>query len=273
MVGVACSGWRGASYGLGQTVELQVPTLALDQDGKHYYDYENPLQVDLSIVGTVSFQDGAGALSTNYSNPAIFVTCETFNALCRQAGFDPDDTLWGIGVAVQNMSTLENVASFLQRELPRYSVFTAPRLANASASRTPMSTGVPMDMRKVTEALAFLTAALLSATNLTVLMLARKTEIGILRSLGATRWNITCMVLTESVWIALLGGALGNLVTQPAVFWNLLSNNLSSDIVLRQAAMTVANSLGFAVVAAVVFGFLPVAKALRITPAEVLRGQ
>jgi hypothetical protein len=273
MVGVACSGWKGASYAIGQNVNLQIPNLFMSADGKTYYDYENSLDVDLRIVGAVAFKDGEGASSTTYANPTIFVTPETFSDLCKMAGFEPDDTLWGIGVAARNMSSLENLASSLQREFPQYSVFTAPGLANASSSQTPLSTGVPMDMRRVTEALAFLVAALLSATNLTVLMLTRKTEIGILRSLGATRWNITCMVLTESVWIALLGSVMGNLLTQPAIFWNLVSDGMSSGAVLGKAATTATTSLGFALLAAVIFGFLPVTKALRVTPAEVLRGQ
>lgn len=270
---VLCGGWAGMSFKTGQELTIEIPQFAPGGDGRYYFDYENPFETKLEIVGTVSFADGAGALTTKYANPSVFVTPDLFDELCEHAGFEPGNTQWGIGVTVSNMSILENVAAWLQRECPDYSVITAPSLADAVAGTTGLPTGVPLDMRKVTEALAFLTAALLSATNLMVLMMSRKTEIGILRSLGATQWNIICMVLTESIWIALLGGIAGNLISQPAVFWNLLSNKLGSHAILREVMRTAGHSLGFAVAAAAVFGFLPVAKALRVTPAQVLRSE
>jgi putative ABC transport system permease protein len=130
-----------------------------------------------------------------------------------------------------------------------------------------------MDMRRVTELLSFMIAALLSATNLSVLMLARKTEIGILRALGATAWNISSMVLAESVWIALLGSIVGGAITQPAILWQLLSNSIDSGVVATTILANLGKAVGFSVAAAILFGFLPISKALRVTPAQVLRGE
>ena len=160
----------------------------------------------------------------------------------------------------------------MQREYPDFTVISVPRMALAAAGGS-VPAGVPMDMKKVTEILAFLTAALLSATNLSVLMLTRKHEIGILRSIGATRWNIAVMVITESVCIALMGAVLGNLVVQPAVLLNILTNRVGADAVMLKSLANAKTSVAFSVAAAVLFGFLPLAKALRVTPAAVLRGE
>jgi len=260
MKGVDCYGWQ---YRV--VWDFLLPTMS--ESG---YDYENLLPVRLEMVGTVGFQQ---PFAPPYANPVVFVTPETFGALKEATGIPDSMTTWGITVSVDNMADLESYVSYLRRKYPDFTVYGIPQLAAAMANSEAIRSGVPLDMRRVTEVLSFMIAALLSATNLSILMMARKTEIGILRALGATRWNITCMVLAESVWIALLGALIGSLITQPAVLYQLLSNKLSSETVLSTIGAEIGKSLGFSLCAAVVFVFLPVAKALRVTQAEVMRGE
>jgi len=202
----------------------------------------------------------------------ILVTESTFQAICVQAGIHPDMAAWGLAISIDSMADLENYAALLRRQYPDFTVYTASALSATSAGNK-IDSGVPMDMRRVTEILSFMIAALLSATNLSVLMLSRRNEIGILRALGATRGNIISMVLTESIWLAMLGAVLGGLLTQPAVLWQLLSNKTSTELVVRTVLGNMGKLLGFSAVAAVFFGFLPVTKALRVTPAQVMRGE
>ncbi len=272
LVGVVCNGWHKIGLPEDKILMLEIPRAFFGDDGRSYRDFENSLKVPLQILGAVSFQEAGLPPAVQHANPSVFVTSETFNSLSRDAGYCEDDTVWGIGVTVNDMSTLDNVASLLRREFVDFTVITSPALAAASADKTGFPGGVPLDMRRVTEALAFLTAALLAATNLTVLMLQRRTEIGILRSIGATPWNIVCMVMTESIWVAVVGSTAGSILTQPALFWNLLSNKLGWDVVFQKAASTAGRSLGFAVASALIFGFLPVTKALKVSPAQILRG-
>jgi len=266
--GVLVNGWSGLSLMPGSRVTIEIPSYA-----GSYLDYERPVAVGLTIKGVASFVEGSGVGARTLSAPAVFVTGSSLAALAEYAGYPEEATYWGITVTLKDMSTLENVAALLRRQFPDFTVFPAPQLSAASAQRMTASGGVPMDMRRVTETIAFVTAALLSATNLTILMLSRKNEIGILRALGATRWNITCMVLTESVWISLIGALIGAAITQPAILWQLLSNKVGQDVLLREIGAGVGRSVLFATVSAAVFGFLPVARALRITPAQVLRGE
>jgi hypothetical protein len=266
--GVLVNGWSNLSLPAGVPVALEIPRY----NGANL-NYENPLTARLTIKGVASFTEGSGVAARNLSVPAVFVTGSTLTDLAEQAGYPEEATYWGISVTLKDMSALENVAALLRREFPDFTTFTAPQLSAASTQNTTVSTGVPMDMRRITQTIAFVTAALLSATNLTILMLSRKNEIGILRALGATRWDITCMVLTESVWISLIGALIGVVITQPALLWQLLSNKVGQDVVLREVGTGFGRAVLFAASSAAVFGFLPVARALRITPAQVLRGE
>lgn len=273
MAGVACASWAGLQVTPGGLANLQIPRYSTPPGGgTAYLDYEDYLGVSLNITGQASFSEGAGKEFRVFSDPVIFVSQSTLTSLAKDAGYPEQATYWGISVTVADMSKLENVAALFRREFPDFTVVAVSTLESAAAQRTSISAGIPMDMRRITEGIAFVTAALLSATNLTVMMLSRKNEIGILRAIGATGLNIACMVLTESVWIALLGALAGTIITQPAILWQLMSNSVSSGQVLETVGAGVGRALAFAVTTAVVFGFLPVAKALRVTPAQVLRG-
>ncbi len=266
--GVGVAGWAGLPLPPTGYTMIEIPRYAAG-----YLDYANPVEVPFAMKGTVTFVEGAGPSMRVLADPAVFVTPATLDSLAASAGYPEEATYWGISVTLKDMATAENVAAYLRREFTDFTVFPAPALTAAAVGRTAVSTGVPMDMRKVTEVIAFVTAALLSATNLTILMLSRKTEIGILRALGATRWNIACMVVTESVWISLLGALMGGLLTQPAILWQLLSNRVGRDVVLREVGGGLGRATAFAMASAVLFGFLPLTKALSVTPAQVLRGE
>jgi predicted lysophospholipase L1 biosynthesis ABC-type transport system permease subunit len=254
---------------------LEIPryTAVAKDEESTFLDYENPILATIQMKGAATFTEGGGAEARTLSDPAVFVSAATLESLATAAGFPVEATNWGISVSLKDMATSENVAALLRREFRDFTVLPASQLTAAAVSRSAISAGVPMDMRRITEGIAFVTAALLSATNLTVLMLSRKNEIGILRALGATRLNIATMVLTESVWISLLGAVLGGLLTQPAIIWQLLSNKVGSDVMLAEVGSGLGKAVAFAAVSAALFGFLPVAKALRVTPAQVLRGE
>jgi hypothetical protein len=275
LAGVSVTGWAGLQMPRTGAANLEIPryTAVAKDDASTFLDYENPAIAAIQMKGAATFTEGGGAEARTLSAPAVFVSPSTLESLATAAGFPAEATYWGISVSLKDMATSENVAALLRREFRDFTVLPASQLTAAAVSRSAISAGVPMDMRRITEGIAFVTAALLSATNLTVLMLSRKNEIGILRALGATRLNIATMVLTESVWISLLGAVLGGLLTQPAIIWQLLSNKVGSDVMLAEVGSGLGKAVAFAAVSAALFGFLPVAKALRVTPAQVLRGE
>ena len=263
-------GWQGFSPG--NKPVLEIPKCWRTPQGQRYLDYADPLLSPITLTSGMRFRDITPEGTISYACPSIFVSEETFDKLASAAGFTYEDTVWGLGVRLRSIEALENLCATYQRKYNDLTVLSSVGLSTLRVYRENMPVGTPMDMRKVTEMLAFLTAALLSATNLAVLMLQRKTEIGILRSLGATSSNVASMVLTEVVFIAVIGAVIGSLLVQPSVAYTLASNNVDKASIANQVLSGFGSTLAFAVVAASLFGILPIAKALRVTPAQVLRG-
>jgi len=271
MSGIACAGWAGMRVFTFGMPELEVPRCrGRLESGLWVLDYADPLRAELRIRGAAYFIDST---SSRYSDPVIFVSRGTFAEIARRAGFPDAATYWGIGAAVKDMSELEDVIALLRRQYPDFTVIGVPYLAAAAGTQSGVPAGIPVDVREVTEALVFITAALLSAANLAVLMVSRKNEIGILRALGATRWNIACMVLSETMSIALIGAIAGSLLVQPAILWGLVSNKVPLAAAAERIGVPTARAVSFSLLSAASFGFLPVMRALKFTPAQVLRGE
>ena len=268
IAGVVCRGWMGISLQAGEPVSIEIP---LYRTG--WPDYENCIHLEMQIMGSVAFQEGVpgGTRSASYRNPSIFVTEESFRYLCHMVECPVDNTRWGIAVTLNDLSNLENIVSLFQREYPEFTVLSVPSLAETFISGFPQPTGIPMDMSLITQILAFITAALLSATNLSVLMLGRKTEIGILRSLGATSSNIITMVLAESMFVSFTGAILRILITRPLNILTLILNKIDTQIILAGELADIGTIMAYSLGVSIVFGLMPVAKALKATPSQVLR--
>jgi putative ABC transport system permease protein len=96
--------------------------------------------------------------------------------------------------------------------------------------------------------------------------LARQREMSVRAALGASRWRVLRQLLTESVLLAVLGGAAGMIVAGYALSF-LLPIGGESIPRLAQAALDArvfAFSLGLALLASVVFGMAPALQASRI---------
>ena len=111
-------------------------------------------------------------------------------------------------------------------------------------------------------------------STLFALVLERRMEFGILRSLGVTRGGVRRVVLTEAAGIGLLGGSLG-------VFVGMLLALLLIFVINRQAFgwlielhvpwLFLVETIALVVVAAVLAGLYPAGVAARIKTADVVR--
>ncbi|MGA9117688.1 MAG: ABC transporter permease [Bacteroidota bacterium] len=115
--------------------------------------------------------------------------------------------------------------------------------------------------------------------TLLMMVLEKAREIGILRSMGATRWGVTRIFLREGMTIGLVGTVAGNLlawlVCAAQLEWRILS--LPSDIYFMSAVPVLLVPEHFLIVSAVSMAlclassFVPALLAARLDPVQAIR--
>jgi putative ABC transport system permease protein len=98
-------------------------------------------------------------------------------------------------------------------------------------------------------------------------VLERRSEIGLRRSLGATKGQIRVQFLAEAILLAVLGGAIG-------VLWGALATVVYSagkGWVVVVPMLAWAGGLGAAIAIGAIAGLLPAVRAARLSPTEALR--
>jgi putative ABC transport system permease protein len=108
----------------------------------------------------------------------------------------------------------------------------------------------------------------------------RTREIGLMRALGARRRHVRTQILTETLTLALIGGAFGTavaygvsgLITTIPFMGPLMEDTTgASDIHLQISPLTIVVSTCFLILVAVLSGWAPAERASNLAPAEALR--
>ena len=118
-------------------------------------------------------------------------------------------------------------------------------------------------------AVALLVGAIGIANIMVLSVLERRGEVGLRRSLGATRRHIATQFLTESAILAILGGLAG-LILGAGATW-IYASTKHEPFIIPLYALIAAPAAGFAIGA--VAGFYPAIKAARLSPTEALRAE
>ncbi len=164
-----------------------------------------------------------------------------------------------------------------QRLPPR---FLAQRIELASAAR-----GFVPERRAMTQPLTILMVVaglvlLIACANMANLLLARsaarRREIAVRLAFGAARSRIVRQVLTESVALAIIGGALGIWIAQAATS-AMLKMVMTSEVIplrleLHPDARMLAFALTLSILTGVLFGLVPARNASRISVTPALAG-
>jgi len=125
-------------------------------------------------------------------------------------------------------------------------------------------------------ALVLLVACANVANMMLARSVARRREIGIRLALGAGRWRVIRQLLTESVMLALMGGALGLLLS----YWMTDAMTSFFPVIAYQIVLDVAPdaralvfTLAVAILTGVVFGLAPAFEATKTDLVPVLKGE
>lgn len=224
------------------------------------------------VVGVLNRVGGSGGVSTSQAD----------SGSVDDMAFIPYDVAikYTAGTTSRNVSSSANQVSYIALAKDIHSVDLAIDEIKTYIYETIGTT----DAYTVTDAGNVLESAQTTAKTLSALLLAvavivlvvsgigimnvlmvavqeRTREIGILKSIGASRQTILVEFLLEAATISVFGGLLGVLLSlgAPLVF-------TGETIAFEPSLQGVLLGLGFSVITGIVFGFYPAAKASRLEP-------
>jgi hypothetical protein len=279
---------------VGSTITIEVPTMTM-QNGQPLLNYEKPMTKELKVIGQMeldtrilSWSNGQNTESEQlyWNTPEIEIPLSTWQTLYQQAG-GTDYHPYEVAMQVPDLTYLEDISLNLNKAFPQYTFVSVPKQADMAAKRgliepilrAPVSgepeqaqqNGLPLDLRETLLVLVYLNAALIVAANMLTAVNERKQEMGVLKAVGARRWDIMVMALTEGMLLSAIGGSIGFLIIRIFGAINQLTNHQAITYVLKSIVSDYGIVLGSTILVSLLFGLIPATKLSRLTAMEVLR--
>jgi predicted permease len=197
--------------------------------------------------------------------------------------------IWRILARLEPGATLEQAVAaatavnlqMRQEDAKRRGLPMSPRIARERIELAPASRGYVPEQRSIAQPLTILMIVaglvlLIACANMANLLLARSAvrqrEIAVRLAFGAARSRIVRQVLTESLALAMIGGALGLLIAQSTT--KLLLSMVSSGVIpihaeIHPDARVLAFAIAISLATGILFGIAPARSAskISITPA------
>lgn len=249
--------------------------------------FEIPIRTEKNPENTEIFEQtfeivavDAGKTDTdfNYANGFI-LSNEDGIEINRKVQGKENLSYYGISVTANGVRSLSEIAAEIQNlDMARYDVSTFEQeYSTVSAGVSVMSAGLAGF-----GALAILAAVFGIVNTQYISVLERTSQIGLMKSLGAKKGDISKMFRYEAAWIGFLGAMLGVIIACGfAAVGNALLRNSGTSIftagvtvdLLQINWVEVAILVAGLVFVAVVSGFFPARKAAKMNPIEALRAE
>lgn len=286
------------AIGVGDLLTLKLPRAQWGEDG-YRFDYGEPVLLRFSVIGiidpvsrSITLEDGTMESDLFRLCDEIFIPLSTWQAIWSEVGagaYRPRQ----LQLIVPDISYLADTVTDLRARFPEHSFVDVAEQADRTAGRmfyedfrdlvavrgrdhtlraaarrpVEVQNGLPQDLRLPLVLLVFANAAFVVAGNLLIIANERREEIGIFKTLGATRFHVAQMVLAEALIISCLGALLGFLIFRFPAVLNQLTNDVSAGQLLFGIIRDMLLVLAASASAAIVFAMLP---ALRMANLSVL---
>jgi len=279
-------------------IDITVPSITRWVDGRPVYDFGNMKELSFQVIGQFSLpthveaavvsmscnpeplEHGALDLPTGspprfdvqayWETPQLLVPAATIERLYMELGGTQPTVYYQAGVVLDNVFHAKKVAETIRQRFTDLTVFTVPEQVERARSAAGQS-AVPADLSKLVGILAVMTAGLIVAANMYVVVTERRREIGIYKALGMSSWEILVLILLEAVGLGLLGGLIGFGFIQLLVTGMLAVSSVALGQAVAITLSTMAQVLGLTLATSVLFGLFPAMEAARATTMEVLR--
>jgi putative ABC transport system permease protein len=227
-----------------------------------------PYRVVGVLAGRTSEAGGIGSLPSRNLNQAVLVPLPTL--LSRSLELDPRQTVTEIWLHISDGSRVSDIGPIVERTLLRLhrgvadSEVVIPRELLRQRYRTQRTFSVVVGS---VAALSLLVGGIGIMNIMLASVLERTREIGIRRTVGATRRDITLQFLVESLLMTMSGGAVG-IVSGILVSWGITAY---AGWTTRLSLLSVVLGFGVSVLVGVIFGLYPARKAAALQPIDALR--
>ena len=299
------------ALGVGDLMKIVVPYV-YQAGGITRYDYNNPTLIELRVIGvltiptrevnykklvSVAGQADLYEYRTQFvmQNDEIHIPLETWHKIWHQVGgqeYVPQQ----LELLINDLSYLEDTVSFLRQKFSGASFYSIPKLLDQVESRfvmeateklvidpllaetmsiikKPEQTAMAVDLRLPLMVLIFINAALVVAANLLIMVNERKKEIGILKTVGATRLSVVQMVISEALLITILSSLIGFIIFRLPATLNQITNGIVWHNLLLSLGFDLFLVLSLACLTSFMFGLIPALLMANLSVQEVLQSE
>jgi putative ABC transport system permease protein len=159
---------------------------------------------------------------------------------------------------------IEGVMDEIARRVDGSSVFTTEEFVK-TAEETPRDF---LPIIQVITAISFIVGLALLSLTIYSATIERGREYGVMKALGASRWQLYRIVLSQSAMVAILGFSVG---VGLALLFNRVAGDVVPEFVTYVRWQDVALTLGVAGLMTLVASLLPISRVARVDPASVFR--